>query len=579
MASGGAPLDPELAWKLEALGWKVAVGYGLTETSPLLTINPPGSGRMNSAGKPIDGVEIRLDTETVPEESRTQGVGELQARGPGVFSGYLNLPEKTREVFTIDGWFRTGDLARRGSGGYIELIGRVSTMIVTQGGENVQPDGVEDAYAESPLIREAGVLQYKGRLAGIIVPDPGELRRSGATDIEAAVRKAVGERSRTMPSYQRLSEFVVSRESLPRTRLGKIKRHLLTERFEQEKQRIEAGKPERKGPMAREEMADQDRALLESEAAERTWSWLAGRYPQTRLTPDTSLQLDLGVDSLEWLNITLELRERFGAELDEEAISRIETVRDLLQQVGERSGEGQEVLRVDPLERPEEFLSPEQQQFLQPQGEFLSAMAGGFFRLNRVLMRAAFRVRSSGAVRFGNGQVLFAPNHVSYLDPFVLAAVLENRTLEQTYWAGWTGATFHNPLNRLVSRLAKTVPIDPRGRVAVSMASAAAVLNRGQHLVWFPEGRRSATGELQPFRPGIGLLLERFDIPVVPVFIKGTDRALPVGRAMPRPRKVTICFGPPVSGDELDREGRGEERRERITNALHARVAKLGEEG
>jgi long-chain acyl-CoA synthetase len=341
-----------------------------------------------------------------------------------------------------------------------------------------------------------------------------------------------------------------------------------------EKRRMGSGTPEKMRPDGAEEMAGRVGVLFASPAAERTWNWLAGRYPKVRLTPDTSLRHDLGVDSLEWLNIVIELRERAGAALDEGAIDRIVTVRDLLQQVSE-AGEGQSFPEIDPLERSEKILSQAQKRILRPQGVLLSALAGGLFRVNRGGMRAAFRVRASGTEHLRSEQVLITPNHVSYLDPFILAAVLDNRTLGRTFWAGWAGAAFHNPLNRLVSRLAKTVPIDPRGRVAVSMAFAAAVLNRGYNLVWFPEGRRSPDGTLQPFRPGIGLLLERFDIPVVPVFIRGTEDAMPVGRALPRPKKVSVRFGPPVSGDELDREGSGEERRERIVHALHKRVAEL----
>jgi long-chain acyl-CoA synthetase len=507
------------------------------------------------------------------------GLGELQARGPGVFSGYLNLPEKTLDVFTVDGWFRTGDLARRQSQGFIELAGRASTMIVTEGGENVQPDEVEDAYAQSPLIREAGIMQRKGRLAGIIVPDPGELRRAGEEDTEEAVRRAVAERSRAMPSYQRLSEFVISSESLPRTRLGKIRRHLLEERFEQEKRRKETGAPVEKGPMPVDEMTDSDRLLLESEGAEQTWGWLAGRYPEARLTPDTSLQFDLGVDSLEWLSMTLELRERFGIELDEEAISRIETVRDLLQQAGEHAGERPGAPQVDPLERPEELLGPERMLFLEPQGLVLSALARGLYQVNKATMRAAFRAQVLGPKPVAGGaQYILTPNHVSYLDPFILAAVLDWPTLERTFWAVWAGAAQHNPLNRMVTRMAKAIPIDPRGRVAVSMASAALVLSRGHNLVWFPEGRRSVSGEMLPFRPGIGLLLERFDLPVVPVFIRGTGKAMPVGRALPRPARVTVRFGAPASRDELERIGSGAEPRERIVSGLQSLVASLGDQ-
>ncbi|MGH9627393.1 MAG: AMP-binding protein, partial [Bryobacteraceae bacterium] len=124
LASGGSALDPELSWKLEGLGWEIAIGYGLTETSPLLTLNPPGKARIGSAGRVIPGVELRIDT-SVETAGKPQDVspgeiasgeivsgeitsGEILARGPNVFAGYRNLPEATAEAFTTDGWFRTG---------------------------------------------------------------------------------------------------------------------------------------------------------------------------------------------------------------------------------------------------------------------------------------------------------------------------------------------------------------------------------------------------------------------------------------------------------------------------------------
>src|SRR5205807_3958756 len=149
---------------------------------------------------------------------------------------------------------------------------------------------------------------------------------------------------------------------LPRTHLGKIRRPELAERYDQAKKGEEPGKAAA-GPVPPEEMSDEDRALLEDEAAKQVWDWLAARYPDRRLTPDTSPQLDLGVDSMEWLNLTLEIRQRAGVELNDEAIGRIETVRDLLREVAGQGGAG-EAAQPPPLEQPEEALSDEQKRWL-----------------------------------------------------------------------------------------------------------------------------------------------------------------------------------------------------------------------
>jgi long-chain acyl-CoA synthetase len=264
-------------------------------------------------------------------------------------------------------------------------------------------------------------------------------------------------------------------------------------------------------------------------------------------------------------------------ELSDEAIGRIDTVRDLLCEVAEHAEAGTATPRVSPLEQPEEVLSEQQKRWLTPLGPVMSVLAWGLFALNWVAMHGLFRLRVQGLEHLPDqSQWVLAPNHVSYLDPFALAAALGWRRLRQTYWGGWTGVAFSNPLNRLVSRLAQAVPIDSPQAVLSSLAFGAAVLKRRQNLIWFPEGQRSPTGELQSFKPGIGLLLDHFQVPVVPVYIHGTYAALPPGRALPRLTQIRVMVGQPLDGHDLEQQGEGDAPHDRIVHALHDRVAALG---
>jgi long-chain acyl-CoA synthetase len=285
-------------------------------------------------------------------------------------------------------------------------------------------------------------------------------------------------------------------------------------------------------------LSEDDRALLEHPVAKTVWDWLARRYPDRRLSPDASPQLDLGIDSLAWLDLTVEIGERTGVELSEEAIAQIDTVRDLLNEVV-RAAEAADGQRKD-------TLRDEQQRWLEPLGPVQQRMAVALGALNRVLARLLFRLRVVGAEHLPADQFVLVPNHASYLDPFVLAAALPRHQLHRTFWAAWTGAAFANPFNRFISRLGHAVPIEPHRAVLSSLAFCAEVLARGHNLVWFAEGERSRDGQLQPFKPGIGRLLERFDGPVVPAFIHGTHEALPVGARWPRFTRVTVVFGPPL---------------------------------
>lgn len=580
MASGGSLLDPELAEWLEALGWEVVVGYGLTETSPLLTLRLPRRDPIKSVGRPVPGIEVRVAAGAQPDNDDTRQTGsaglagEIQARGAGVFSGYRNLPEETGKSFTEDGWFRTGDLGYLDEDGCLHVNGRVSTMIVTEGGENVQPEDVERAYAAHSFIGEIGVLEQNRKLVALVVPDKAGATGMSPDEMDHAAIEALREMSGKLPSYMRVSEVRVTTRGLPRTRLGKIRRHILERRWE------EAGEQTRKqepaGPMEFEEMTDSDKLLLENPAASRAWEWLAERYPDKRLTPDTNPQLDLGVDSMGWLNLTLDLNETAGVELNEAAISRIDTVRDLLKEIADASGKGEE--QLDPVDEPDSVLSEEQRRWLPPRTSIENLSFCAAYAIGSSLLRIFYRMEIEGLENIPRDRAcVLAPNHVSYLDPFVLGVALGRKRLKSTCWAGLTDAAFDTAIKRRGSRLALTVPIEPRRGVMSSLAYASSVLRKNYRLVWFPEGGRSRDGKLQSFRPGLGVILERIPVPVVPVFIRGTYEAWAPHEKRPKPGRVKISFGQPADVGTLRKEGTGEDDAQCIVSGLRERVVQLAD--
>ncbi|HSL01380.1 MAG TPA: lysophospholipid acyltransferase family protein [Rubrobacteraceae bacterium] len=162
------------------------------------------------------------------------------------------------------------------------------------------------------------------------------------------------------------------------------------------------------------------------------------------------------------------------------------------------------------------------------------------------------------------------------LDPCAVCGALDYRRLRHIYWAGRADTAFSNSFKRAIRRLGHVVPIDSHRAVFSSLAFGAAVLERRESLAWFPEGHRSHTGKLQPFRPGIGMLLHRFRVPIVPVFIHGTHEAMPPGRAWARPRQITVRFGEPLDPRELEQQGAGDSPQDRIVQALYEHVAALG---
>ncbi len=586
LASGGALLDSGLAWNLTALGWKVAIGYGLTETAPLLTLKRPDDPHLESVGRPIPGCELRIrhaedsrytDVSERTKEDEAVALGEVQAKGPNVFSGYLNLPEVTREVFTEDGWFRTGDLGFFDRQGYLHLRGRVSTMIVTPGGENIQPEDIEEVLNQHPDIRESAVFQRKdGRLAGLIVPELRELRKESG-DIRQLIQQAVRQQSEHLASYKRITDAALHYAPLPRTRLGKIRRHLLADLYQQSITDHQQRTGRTPGPMGLDDMTRADRSLLDDPVARTLWEWMATRYADKPLSPDSRFDLDLEVDSLEWLNISMEVQQRTGVEIDEETIPDLVVVRDLLIAVVGKVQAGETSVLASPLKEPEQSLSAYQRRFLRPRSRGETMAAAALYWINHTALRLFFQLQVQGAENIPrNGPFILTPNHVSYLDAFAVAASLDFDQVRRIFWAGWTGVAFRNSLFRAFSRLAAVVPIDAARSLISSLAFAAAVLKQGRGLVWFPEGQRSIDGSLQPFKQGIGILLEQYPVPVIPTFIHGTDRILPRGRAFPRPGRIRVVFGQPVDIRHLIATGEESDLRKHIATFLHDQVAGLG---
>ncbi|MBK1698398.1 AMP-binding protein [Rhodovibrio salinarum] len=557
MASGGAKLEAETAQTLEAFGWMVLSGYGLVETASITTFNPPGAAKLGTAGKPAPGAQLRIDHASAPDAPEEQG--EIQITGPNVFPGYRNNADANAKSFTQDGWFKSGDLGYLDEDGYLVIVGRVKEMIVLPDGKNVAPDEVETVYAESPYIREIAVMEQQGQLIGLVVPDVDTLRGAGhsVTDV---IRVSLAELGPRLPAYKRLSDWALVREPLPRTQLGKYQRHKLAAVLE----RAERGHDPADAPWS-----EADRALLETARGRQVWDWLQSKFPNKTLHPDTSPQLDLGIDSLAWVTLGLEIQERFGIALSEEAIARTLTLRDLLQEVDRApAAEGTD------QDAHSQTLVAEARHWLRPRGIVTMTAGRMLHQVARGLTRLILGLRIEGLANVPTqGPVVITPNHVSDLDPVVLGGALDGARARHVVWGAIRERLFTNAPGRVLARVAHMVPVDDRAPGA-SLAVATEVLRQGHILVWFPEEWRAPDGRLQRFRPGIGRLLLDTDAQAVPCYIDGTFEAMPRGARLPRARKVTVRFGAPVSAIDL---AGADATPEAVADALRTKVAGLSE--
>jgi len=551
LVSGGARLDPDVTWGLEALGWTVLSGYGLTETSPIVAFNTPHQRNIESAGRPLPGVDVRI----VAEPGKRSG--EVQVRGPNVFTGYLDNPEASRASFSQDGWFRTGDVGYLDEERFLHLIGRNSDLIVLADGKNIIPEGVEKVYLQSPFIREMAVLERNGLLVGILVPDDDAIRTYGAARLQELMREEIDKGSAKLPSYRRVHGFVLWREPLPRNTLGKLRRHLLSDIYEQPRHRA----PSEQTP----KLSESDHQFITEMKCEDIWAWLATRFPDVPLSLDTSPQLDLDLDSLGWLNLSFDLDERFAVRLDDEALGRITTLRHLLQEIiaARRLTETPQPSRQD-----DDWISP-QSNFDTRLGRFLHGLA-------RVLTTVFLRLRVQGLNNLpSHGPFILALNHVSYLDPVCVYGALSRDVVERTYFAGWTRILFRNKFMRLISRATRTFPINPDQGAGAAITLGTAVIKRGDALVLFPEGRVSPDGEMMNFQPGIGWLVARTGAAVVPAYISGTFEVMPRGWRLRRLGKVQLLIGASLDADRLLAEAPKDEPHHYIAQRVQDAVTAL----
>jgi long-chain acyl-CoA synthetase len=230
---GGAPLGPQTERFLRDGRFPYTIGYGLTETAPLLAGTAPFRTRFRSTGPAVPGVELRL----VPQYEGAP-VGEVQARGPNVMQGYFRNPEATAEAFTEDGWFRTGDLAYLDDDGYVYVQGRLKTLIVGPSGENIYPEEIEATIETHPLVEESLVLSEGGKLVArvrlnldalaerlgtmVCELDPQTIYSAGAQALDE-LRRSVNAR---LNRFSRLARMVLQLEEFERTPTRKIKRFL-----------------------------------------------------------------------------------------------------------------------------------------------------------------------------------------------------------------------------------------------------------------------------------------------------------------------------------------------------------------
>ncbi len=546
--SGGSRLDPELFTAFRRLGFAIYEGYGLTETSPVLTVNPPGVARAGSVGPALPGVETQIRNQNL------EGVGEVWARGRSVMPGYLKNEEATKAVL-VDGWFRTGDLGRHDADGYLYLTGRSTDLIVTDAGKNVYPDEVEARYRELPYAKELCVFGMPSEEgpgdtvhAVVVLGQEGAPPGLDRSSIEREIRMAITSISESLPSHQRIATLHFWDRELPKTSTLKAKRGQIRETVlaERTATAVSVGGDTSAALDVKEyggvgDTRDDARRF----AAIRRVLSQQSRQPEHSITRDMHLHLDLGIDSIGKMDVIAAVETQFGLQIDGETAAKVARVSDLLKVVGDRRPKTDVSRRAASWQRrvceqgaPAWTDGPIPAPLVPVRWFVRGSLA--------TLMNTYVRVRAAGRENLpAVGPFILAPNHSSHLDsPSVLAAVGNRR---RVWVAGAEDYFFNTRLKRLVfGRLLDTIPFDRQADGVLGLRRCGEALRRGDGLLMFPEGTRSTTGVLQPFKVGVAVLAMERQVPIIPVYIDRAHQLLPKGRRFVKPGTVWVTFGRPI---------------------------------
>ncbi len=578
LISGGSKLDPAIARDFHAMGFELLQGYGLTETTGGAIGTPPKDNVIGSIGKPLYGMELRFHNPKPPDDGTGPEVGEILLRGPLVMKGYYARPDATAEVIR-DGWLHTGDLGYADAHGNVFITGREKEVIVLSNGKNIYPDEIEAHYLKSPFIKEICVLglqsrpgePFAERLHAVVVPNFEVLRERKIVNAREVIRFDIESLSAQLPSTKRILGFEIWQEELPRTTTRKIKRFEVEHKI---KQAQLAAHDE--GTDISRPISEEDRQWLAEPDVARAMEVVrrASAKSTTSVHPHANLELDLGLDSMERVELLVELERELGASVPDSIVSEVYTVRELVDTIRQSTGGSgrtrqhaawESILNTDP-EDPEVLAVAKRKPFSERFWFLLTRMVNLF-------VRDRFGLTVAGLENLPkHGPFILSPNHQSFIDPPVLISTLPYSVFRDTFYVG-TSEIFGEGILRVLARSLRLVPVDPDANLVPAMRAGAYGLRRGKVLILYPEGERSIDGTPKVFKKGAAILATHLKVPICPVAMDGFFEAWPRGKGFQKFTKLHIAFGkviyPPQHPDNL------EATYEQLTAELKARVMEM----
>jgi len=502
MASGGAKLPIAVGEGMTALGFKILEGFGMSESSPMITFNRLNANKLGTVGTALPNVEVKIEND------------ELLARGSNIMKGYYNRPDETASVLE-NGWLHTGDKASIDKKGFVTITGRLKDIIVLPNGKNINPVEIEEKLTHGyTLVKDVGIIEKNGNLFAVLFPDFSAVAREQALNIRETIKHEVIEQYNLKAAdYKKILNFEIVDQELPRTRIGKLKRFELTGMLQKSKKKKKVADI----PTGQEYkiLVSFIRDLVDFDAA-----------------PDDHIELDLGLDSLNKLQLQEQCEKNFGVQLTNEDLIEYATVRKLSEYIAEKK------TRMEQEKINWSELFKETIDYKIPAGHFMLRLALFF---TKPLVWFYFHIKKSGIEAIPDSPVIFVPNHQSMLDGLFIQHILSRKVSNRTYFIA-KARHFQSRFRQFFARNGNVIVLNFNQNLKETLLKSAALLKKGKNLVIFPEGTRSRDGSMLNFKKTFAIISKELNIPVVPVVIEGAFSSLAVGKKFPKSGDVVVKF-------------------------------------
>lgn len=485
LVSGGAALSVETATILKTLGLYVLEGYGMTETAPMISFTRPGRRKVGYAGELLPNIEVKISEK-----------GEICVKGDNVMQGYYKREEETNDIIR-DGWLHTGDMGILDKYG-LKITGRIKEIIVTSNGKNINPELLEKEFmSESAYVQEIGIFLHEDALHAAVRPNMTAIRQVDLDAMDALIKKEVEHFNAEQPQYKRIKQYHIMSDELPKTRLGKVQRFLLP---------VLVAKPKTANVQESLEGKSEVYKMLKAFIEDET---------KSIANENDHFEIDLSMDSLSKVSLLAYIENTFGIMLNEESMENLNTLAKLTDYVenNEHSFNTNKITW-------KEILATKADVKLGKPG-FTHWFTDAF---TKILFSICYRFRVRGNKKLPKTPCIIVANHRSALDGLLITYNFSHKINKDIFFFA-KEKHWRSKIAQFFARKNNVILMDINKNVRQSLQEMCAVLQKGKHIIIFPEGTRSKDNTMRKFKETFAILSKELNVPVVPVAIAGSESA------------------------------------------------------